>query len=387
MDRCDPSAGPVNAKPVHAVKWTVDTSGPAVDDPDDVTSQWMTRALSGAGENIEVCGLRYERVGTGQIGASYRFWLDYAIGGQTVTGPDTVIVKMATGDASRRDMVSGGYRNEVGFYTTFAGQAMIRTPHCWHASITADNRQFTLVLEDAAPARVGSQDAGCSAVEAEAALRNLAGLHAPFWNVPGLGESAPWVGKTDDAAADFLGEIHGVATGQFIDRYRQELSAEDSKTLAATAEVMSAWIRGCRSPFSLIHGDYRLDNLMFSSSPARVTTVDWQTLAVGFPGRDVAYFLSTAISPSARRRDERALVGAYHDQLVDHGVTDYSFATCFADYRRGALQGPLTTVLGCIYATGERSAASDRMFLSMARYSCQAIRDLGTIDEVLAADF
>lgn len=112
--------------------------------------------------------------------------------------------------------------------------------------------------------------------------------------------------------------------------------------------------------------------------------VDWQTLEVGFPGRDLAYFLSTALAPPDRRSYEAALVAAYHRRLVEHGVTGYSADLCFEDYRRGMLQGPLITMIGCVYASAPRTDSSDRMFLSMAANACAAIRELGVLD-LLAA--
>ena len=44
-----------------------------------------------------------------------------------------------------------------------------------------------------------------------------------------------------------------------------------------------------------MHGDYRLDNLMFPEHGDGVVAVDWQTLAIGPPGRDLAYFLATSV--------------------------------------------------------------------------------------------
>jgi hypothetical protein len=58
-------------------------------------------------------------------------------------------------------------------------------------------------------------------------------------------------------------------------------------------------------------------------------------------------------------------------------VEEYSRSDCFDDYRLGQLQGPLITILGCIYGvTAERSPDADEMFLSMATRACGAIRDL-----------
>nr|MDT0666017.1 hypothetical protein [Micromonospora sp. DSM 115978] len=130
-----------------------------VDDPVDVTPEWMTAALRAGGTEATVASLHYDRVGTGQIGASYRFHLTYdgatydsVRGGK---GPATVVVKMAAGDPAERDIVRRGYQREVGFYGRFAGSLPVRTPRCWQAAISEDGRFFTLVLEDAHPARPG----------------------------------------------------------------------------------------------------------------------------------------------------------------------------------------------------------------------------------------
>ena len=40
----------------------------------------------------------------------------------------------------------------------------------------------------------------------------------------------------------------------------------------------------------------------------------------------------------------------------------------------------MITVLGCMYATAERSERSDGMFLAMITRSCAAIRDLRSLD-------
>ena len=74
-----------------------------------------------------------------------------------------------------------------------------------------------------------------------------------------------------------------------------------------------------------------------------------------------------------------ALVATYHRDLVARGVEGYDLERCWEDYRAGQLQGPLITVLGAVYATAERSASADEMFLAMASRSCAAIRELGTL--------
>ena len=84
----------------------------------------------------------------------------------------------------------------------------------------------------------------------------------------------------------------------------------------------------------MIHGDYRLDNLMFSTTEDDdVVAVDWQTMIVGPPTRDVAYFLGTSLDVDDRRAAEEQLVASYHRALVARGVDGYDAERCFDDYR------------------------------------------------------
>lgn len=370
----------------------IGTADQIVDDPAEIDPRWMTAALRGgsAGEagGVEVTGLRHEPIGTGQIGSSYRFHLEYAPGRDTTAdgrpAPRTVVVKMAAGDPGGRDIVRRGYRKEVGFYAALAGAAQITIPHCWQAAISPDSRAFTLVLADAAPARPGSQEDGCDVTQATDAVRALAGLHASFWNSDALDAESAWLARPADAELAFLADLLVATTGEFAARYEGALDTADAETLRQAASLTYRWESTWTSPFTLLHGDYRLDNLMFPPAGGGVLAVDWQTITVGLPGRDLAYFLATALPPDVRRVHEEALVADYHQRLVELGVTDYSARDCFTDYRGGMLHGPLITVLGAMFAAGVRSERSDRMFLSMARGICAAIRDLDSLDLIAA---
>ena len=152
------------------------------------------------------------------------------------------------------------------------------------------------------------------------------------------------------------------------------------RTLRASANAITEWQLARAEPFAVIHGDYRLDNLMFSTTADDdVVAVDWQTMIVGPPTRDVAYFLGTSLDVDDRRASEQQLVASYHRELCARGVDGYDAARCFDDYRVGQLQGPMITVIGCMYATAERSDAADGMFLAMIHRACAAIQDLDSI--------
>jgi hypothetical protein len=337
-------------------------------DADGLTSEWLSAAL---GRPVRLCST--DRIGTGQIAAAYRLTLD----GDGL--PDTLVAKVNNGTEAARRRVWDGCRAEVGFYADLARTVAIRAPRCWYAAASDESLVFTLLLEDLAPRTPGVQADGCTLQQAEDAVCNLAGLHAPRWSDESVFEHG-YLRRHDPAGAEFLGQVTVSATTEFVARYHDELTAADTETLQQAAAAITTWTLARPEPFSLLHGDYRLDNLMFPPSGSDVVAVDWQTLSVGPPLRDVGYFLGTSLDTELRRTDEERLVNRYHKELLGRGVDGYSAERCFDDYRLGQLQAPMITTLGAIYATAERTARADGMFLAMARRSCAAIRDLHSLD-------
>jgi Ecdysteroid kinase-like family len=338
-------------------------------DIEEITADWLSATLG-----YKVRAVIREKVGTGQTGASYRLTLE------ADEGPRTLLAKVAAGDLEARARVAGGYAAEVGFYTDLVDTLDVRTPRCWYAAISADHLHFTLLLEDLAPRQPGVQAKGCTLQRASESIRNLAGLHAPRWNDPSLYDLDFLIVTRGQERVDFLANITRAAAAEFVERYREELGPADVATVLAAAAAIGPWLMLPAAHFSVLHGDYRLDNLMFGDDPGDVVALDWQTASVGPPGRDLAYFLGTCLQVEQRREAERELVEHYHRELVSRGVSNYDLEACFCDYRRGQLQATMITTIGCIYATGTCSSDSDAMFLAMARRSCAAIRDLGTLD-------
>jgi len=348
-----------------------------VDHADEVTAEWLTAVLQKTGHDCIVRGVRRDRIGTGQMGASYRLHLDVAAGAED-SMPPTLVLKIAAGNPEERARVNRGFEKEVRFYQDLASHTSVKTPNCWFADISPDLNTFVLLLDDLAPRVPGRQVDGCRYEQAIAAVENLAGLHAPLWGSAVLDNHAGWLTPMTEDSGEFLGALMATATEQFVELYRDQLTAEDQSTLRLAAEAIGPWAVLKRERFTLIHGDYRLDNLMFDPADSSVVAVDWQTTTSGSPTLDVAYFLSTSVVSEERRRHEHQLVAAYLEALAKYGVT-YSFDDAMADYRLDMLHATLITVLGRIYATAAPTPEADAMFLAMATRSCAAIRDLGTL--------
>ena len=124
--------------------------------------------------------------------------------------------------------------------------------------------------------------------------------------------------------------------------------------------------------------DYRLDNLLIdeSTETPTVTAVDWQSITVGSPLGDVAYFLGAGLFPDARREVEEELVRSYHFTAAASGVEDYSWDECWSDYRRGVFTGFTVTVIASMLV--QETPRGNEMFLAMAQRHSQHALDLGS---------
>jgi hypothetical protein len=345
--------------------------------PGDVTCEWLSTALSNCGAPVEVCDVDVTAIGTGQTGATYRVSARYVTNPHGF--PATFVIKLPARDDTVRDRVSIGYRSECTFYRTVAHHVQVPTPQCFYCEITEDAMEYALLLADQAPALQGDQLAGCGEHEARLAVTALAGLHGPSWCDPiwldfrGVAFTRP-----DEVSAKGLGEVARMSAEITLDKLGERMSATDRETFATAMGLVTPWLLAEQDPFALLHGDYRLDNMLFDGDANSVTVVDWQTLGVGLPARDLAYFTATSLNPELRAAIEADLVDEYYRALISYDVTDYDRETCWRHYRLGMPQALLISALGFAFAAATNRG--DDMLLTMLSRGCQAIRDLDTVN-------
>jgi len=170
------------------------------------------------------------------------------------------------------------YAVELAFYESFARtcDAACRVPALLHGEARAD--RFLFVLEDLDQAGFPARKTLCTPQEIAACLEWLAAFHARFL---GVGPDGLWkVGtywhlatRPDEFARLSAGELRGAAA-----RIDQRLNAARFR--------------------SLVHGDAKLENFCFSRSGRAVAAVDFQYVGGGVGVKDVAYFLSSCLSPA-----------------------------------------------------------------------------------------
>jgi hypothetical protein len=324
----------------------------------DLTVEWLGSVLSRHFPG-KLTGADPEAVGTGQIADSVRLRLEWEPAG---AGPSSLVAKVtAASEASRQaGLTTRTYEVEVGFYSDLAQHLPVRTPRCYWAGFAAEEAAYGVVLEDVAPARQGDQVEGCSTDEAAAAIAELALLHGPAWGDASLADLG-WLHEGGRDRGSGLGAFLTAFLPGFMQRYEARLSPEVVELIPRFLSVVDAYGAGEPGPLTLLHGDYRNDNLMFGLD--RVVVLDWQTVSLGAGLSDLSYFLGGSLLPEVRRKEEESLVHLYRDRLAGQGVA-LDWERCWTGYRRYAFAGLIMAMFASMVVT--RTERGDAMFVAMA---------------------
>jgi thiamine kinase-like enzyme len=332
---------------------------------EDLDPAWLAQAL-GSGS---VASFTSEKIGTGQMSESHRVTLTYE--DSEDGGPETIIIKLAASNPTSRatGIGLGIYEREIRFYRELAPRIGGPLAPCAFARFDEGGGWFTLVLEDAAPAVTGDQIAGCTVEQARLAMRELARLHAPVFADRELSAS-DWLNRPSPVNQALVSQL----LPGFLERYGDAVSAEHRALCERFVASLDAWLAERPGPLGLVHGDFRLDNLLFGEPGSRraLTVVDWQTVAWGSAMADAAYFLGGGLQLEERRVHEQELFEEYLDTLRSHGVKEASPDDCRVAYRQQSLGGVLMAIVASMIV--ERTERGDDMFMAMlARHSQHAL--------------
>jgi Ecdysteroid kinase-like family len=355
------------------------TSAVLADATADLTPAWFTAVLreSGAlGLDAAVEKADANLYGTGQFGLVARAELGYA--GCAPEAPQSVIVKLPSEDSGSRQLGIGigAYEAEVRFYQEIAPRSSIDVPRLHWGSFEPGTGRVTLVLEDLSRDwQVGDAVAGGTLRQAEAALDQIARLHAELWDDPGLREFE-WLAAP--ARTQLLFDGVPVALPEFQQRFADRLEPHQialvERLAPKGAEYPSlAW----RGPMVVTHGDFRLDNIMFrtDANGLQAKVIDWQAVRLAPPMVDAAIWLSSCLSAEDRRRNQDALLRRYHEHLQAGGVNDFSFDDCMASLRVCSLYVFLLSV--GVSVTLAQSDRGDELFAGMVARAADFVTDLG----------
>jgi hypothetical protein len=310
---------------------------PIPEGPDDITPVWLTAALRTTGvlRGGRVAEAEWERVGqeygfTGLIGR-----LSLRCEGAPGETPRSLIVKLPM--ATTEEM--SGYRavqerdpdrmrryyeraaREVRFYREI-GAAF--APKMYFSDADEVDRRVVLLLEDVSGGRQGDVLLGCSIEDAAHVVEELALFHARWW-----GSRAPrreFRRPADDLLA--RQERYQGRVEPFLARYADALPAAVGAIVSGLGSRLAAVAEALyEGPVTLIHGDLHLDNMIFEppGDDRSVIVLDWQTVSVGPPASDLAFFLIDSLAVEERRAGETSLLERYVTLLSAHGARHYSW--------------------------------------------------------------
>jgi len=355
--------------------------------PGAITPEWLTAALqqSGAIKDATVTSFDVKVIGEGVgfMGQLARFSLTYDK--QEKDAPAAVIGKFPAAAIENREvaMFFRFYEREVNFYEQIADKVDLRTPRCYFSAFEPSNGDYLLLLEDLAPAQVGDQIAGCSAEHVQLAISELAKFQATWWNSPELdkldwmpGLDAEWFMQAVEDGYAQAWEPFVAFTRPYLTREIAEIGTRYGKSIRKIMHTL-----GRELPTTIVHGDFRLDNLFFASAQGGppFCVIDWQISSKGGGIFDVAYLVAGTLPETERKAKERDLVKLYHDTLVAQGVKDYSFDQCWQDYRLSTLLllGYSVIALGSLDHANERGV---ELFTAISKRTFAAITDLNSAE-------
>lgn len=344
--------------------------------PDAISPDWLSQKLRDAGvADSDVVALRWEPIGTGQVGDSARLYLTYAREGG---GPSTIAAKFAAADPTSRATAAAMrlYAKEVGFYRELRKQLDVRVPMPLVAEIDSSGIEFLLLFEDLGPARSGNQLVSCSLADARAAIGQAARIHAPSWNNPAIVD-LPWLATPAEVAAQ-VQQLYPEAHAVFRDRYGDLLEPEFMELCDELNERRDLLTQNTASNRCLVHHDFRLDNMLFDikGGSEAIAILDWQTVSIGNGLTDIGYFLGTGIGNALRTAHEDELLDLYCTEMTARGVP-LRREEIWDDYLAGALSGISTAVFSSAFVV--RTERGDANFLSMARGGCALALEHGSL--------
>lgn len=229
-----------------------------------------------------------------------------------------------------------------------------------------------------------------------------------FWD-PSLPDFEPAARAAHyDAIVDTLAALHAidpaaVGLGDFgkpgnyferqLRRWTEQYRASETRPIAAMDTLIDALPP--RSPVddgtvALVHGDFRIDNLIFvPDAPRVVAIVDWELSTLGHPLADLGYFCMALRLPrnpalpglagldraALGIPDEAALLARYAERSGRAIPDDWPFVLAFSFFRIAAIAQGVAKRAEQGNASSEQAVQAGRMVDLLATMGLEALGD------------
>ncbi|CAN5198655.1 hypothetical protein BH10PLA2_BH10PLA2_22880 [soil metagenome] len=355
---------------------------------EDISAKWLDDVLREAGvlKQSTVCAVDVHGIGEGVGFLSGRARVAIRCDQVEEGVPATVVVKLPSCIKEGMDFADSthAYEREIRFYRDVAPRTSIRVPRMYATIMEPAEQAFILVMEDLRELTAGDQVQGMRRPQILDAVRTIAPLHAGWWNGDQRGELS-WVPSVEnqmkmlhlcpksirEAWPHFLESF-----GDSLPNHGRELGERIIRHLDC---VLDKFVQG---PRTLVHFDYRADNLFLDSRPQMppIAVVDWQLTMWGLGAYDIARLAGGSILPEERGGHHDEIVNCWHEALKAGGVTGYSIDTAWHDYRVSTIVAMLNPVLvhymfktGGPRGTALGAAMTNRFFCDLVECGAEAV--------------
>lgn len=169
--------------------------------------------------------------------------------------------------------------------------------------------------------------------------------------------------------------------GRQVDRWTKQYRLAETETMPAM-ERLIAWLPQTlpeQSGVSIVHGDYRIDNMIFAADtnvpPKVLAVLDWELSTLGDPLADFSYFAMAWVTDNEGRSGVQnldraalgipeldAMVGRYCAATGRDGIPDLNWYFAFNFFRlAGILQGIKKRVIDGTASSSSARAMSERV--------------------------
>ena len=253
----------------------------------------------------------------------------------TPQAPRKLFLKSSSPDLAPGECNPEHLRKEIVFYREIAPamNELVSVP-CYDAAYDPETRSSHLLLRDMSETHIVCLDPG-NERNCERAVESLAHLHAFWWDHPRLGDDVGRFLTREEREEEWSDAER--RTGEFIqmlgDRLRKPWRETYESVVRSLPGLGQRHEQGRN--LTLVHGDAHLGNFLFPRDPDADGTymIDWQFWHPTIGGTDLAFMIATEWEPEIRRRLEQPLLRRYYSCLLQHGVRDYGWDDCWADYR------------------------------------------------------
>lgn len=229
-----------------------------------------------------------------------------------------------------------------------------------------------------------------------------------FWD-PSLPDFEPAARAAHyDAIVDTLAALHAidpvaVGLGDFgkpgnyferqLRRWTEQYRASETRPIAAMDTLIDALPPRCPADdgtVALVHGDFRIDNLIFAPDAPRVAAiVDWELSTLGHPLADLGYFCMALRLPrnpalpglagldraALGIPDEAGLLARYAERSGRALPEDWPFVLAFSFFRLAAIAQGVAKRAEQGNASSEQAVQAGRMVDLLATMGLEALGD------------